>query len=517
MVAGGDDRQHDHRRIQRPGHPPPERPRVARRRRSRRRAPSPRAARARRRPDSRGPRDRTPDAPGRRLRAAAAPSGRIGEPRARSRSSPESRCGRRGTPAASDDRARGRTRPSARSGRRSRRPSSAVQEPRHAKNRRLECGLPFEVGESLPRHDLARVLERERPVRPLHVAKQLVGVDAGDRDRDLRQALMPGGELPHDRDTTERADLRLACARRVRGRRRRDDAVRARPRPRRLARHSDGCAVASSTASATCRAGSTGIERRLSTAGETAARLDRARGELQESLATAAVLSAAFGEARAVVGRVTGLDAAQVVRVAAVDTGTNSTRLLVADVDGDHVEALVRRATVTRLGEGVDANRRLAPAAVARVHAVLAEYAAEIESARRRANARGRHERAARRRRRRGLPARPGDAVRLGDAPAFRRGRGRADPPRRRRGRRADARARRRRRLDRADGRRVPAKPRRRLGASDRAVPPHRPAERGGARGGGRLRAQLCCPTSTSTPRSASPERWPSSRRSSAT
>lgn len=51
----------------------------------------------------------------------------------------------------------------------------------------------------------------------------------------------------------------------------------------------------------------TGVERRLATAGETAVRLDRARGELQESLATAAVLSAAFGEARAVVGRVTGL------------------------------------------------------------------------------------------------------------------------------------------------------------------------------------------------------------------
>lgn len=68
------------------------------------------------------------------------------------------------------------------------------------------------------------------------------------------------------------------------------------------------------------------------------------------------------------------------MRVAAVDTGTNSTRVLVADVDGDQVEALVRRATVTRLGEGVDATRRLAPAAVARVHAVLADYAAEIEA-----------------------------------------------------------------------------------------------------------------------------------------
>jgi exopolyphosphatase/guanosine-5'-triphosphate,3'-diphosphate pyrophosphatase len=68
------------------------------------------------------------------------------------------------------------------------------------------------------------------------------------------------------------------------------------------------------------------------------------------------------------------------VRVAAVDTGTNSTRLLIADVDGDRVDAVVRRATVTRLGQGVDAARRLAPAAVERTHAVLDDYAAEIEA-----------------------------------------------------------------------------------------------------------------------------------------
>ncbi len=49
-----------------------------------------------------------------------------------------------------------------------------------------------------------------------------------------------------------------------------------------------------------------GIEQRLATARETAARLDRARDELQGSLATAAVLTSAFGETRALVGRVTG-------------------------------------------------------------------------------------------------------------------------------------------------------------------------------------------------------------------
>lgn len=66
-------------------------------------------------------------------------------------------------------------------------------------------------------------------------------------------------------------------------------------------------------------------------------------------------------------------------RVAAVDLGTNSTRLLVADVEGDLVDAIVRRTTVTRLGEGVDATRRLLPAAIERVHAALGEYRREID------------------------------------------------------------------------------------------------------------------------------------------
>jgi exopolyphosphatase / guanosine-5'-triphosphate,3'-diphosphate pyrophosphatase len=64
-----------------------------------------------------------------------------------------------------------------------------------------------------------------------------------------------------------------------------------------------------------------------------------------------------------------------VPRLAAVDIGTNSTRLLVAD----GAEALVRRAVVTRLGEGVDASRRLLPAAAERVFAVLSDYRRELE------------------------------------------------------------------------------------------------------------------------------------------
>ena len=51
-------------------------------------------------------------------------------------------------------------------------------------------------------------------------------------------------------------------------------------------------------------------------------------------------------------------------RVAAVDLGTNSTRLLVADVEDGAVEEVVRRTVVTRLGEGVDARRRLLPVPV---------------------------------------------------------------------------------------------------------------------------------------------------------
>jgi exopolyphosphatase / guanosine-5'-triphosphate,3'-diphosphate pyrophosphatase len=64
-------------------------------------------------------------------------------------------------------------------------------------------------------------------------------------------------------------------------------------------------------------------------------------------------------------------------RVAAIDCGTNSIRLLVADVPaaGAHTD-LLRRMEVVRLGEGVDATGRLSPRAVERTRVVLAEYAA---------------------------------------------------------------------------------------------------------------------------------------------
>lgn len=65
------------------------------------------------------------------------------------------------------------------------------------------------------------------------------------------------------------------------------------------------------------------------------------------------------------------------VRVAAIDCGTNSLRLLVADVDpaADRLVDVHRLTRIVRLGEGVDATGELAPAAVRRALAVTAEYA----------------------------------------------------------------------------------------------------------------------------------------------
>ena len=68
-------------------------------------------------------------------------------------------------------------------------------------------------------------------------------------------------------------------------------------------------------------------------------------------------------------------------RVAAVDIGTNSTRLLVAEVEGGSVRELDRRLEITRLGEGVDERRILLPQAIARVRNVLAEYRRAAEAA----------------------------------------------------------------------------------------------------------------------------------------
>jgi exopolyphosphatase/guanosine-5'-triphosphate,3'-diphosphate pyrophosphatase len=66
-------------------------------------------------------------------------------------------------------------------------------------------------------------------------------------------------------------------------------------------------------------------------------------------------------------------------RVAVIDIGTNSTRLLVADVTDGQVEEVDRRTRVTRLGRGVDLSGSLATEAIEAVCKVLAEYVAAYE------------------------------------------------------------------------------------------------------------------------------------------
>src|SRR5262245_2083909 len=67
-----------------------------------------------------------------------------------------------------------------------------------------------------------------------------------------------------------------------------------------------------------------------------------------------------------------GMDAA--VRVAVVDIGTNSTRLLIGDVDGDAVTEVERRTSVTNMGRGVDHTGLICTDAIDDVCTVIAEY-----------------------------------------------------------------------------------------------------------------------------------------------
>jgi exopolyphosphatase / guanosine-5'-triphosphate,3'-diphosphate pyrophosphatase len=70
-------------------------------------------------------------------------------------------------------------------------------------------------------------------------------------------------------------------------------------------------------------------------------------------------------------------------RLGAIDIGTNSTRLLVADVDGaadaGAVHTLDRRMRITRLGQGVDVARALHPDAIERTLAALREYRVALD------------------------------------------------------------------------------------------------------------------------------------------
>ncbi len=68
------------------------------------------------------------------------------------------------------------------------------------------------------------------------------------------------------------------------------------------------------------------------------------------------------------------------MRVAVVDIGSNSVRLLIADVEtGGAITELVRRSQVTRLGEGINTGTGLSPQAINRTTTVLAEYHTLIE------------------------------------------------------------------------------------------------------------------------------------------
>jgi exopolyphosphatase/guanosine-5'-triphosphate,3'-diphosphate pyrophosphatase len=68
-------------------------------------------------------------------------------------------------------------------------------------------------------------------------------------------------------------------------------------------------------------------------------------------------------------------------RVAAIDCGTNSIRLLIADLspDDDPLTEVTRRLKIVRLGEGVDRTGQLAPEAIERTRVALAGYAQEID------------------------------------------------------------------------------------------------------------------------------------------
>ena len=68
------------------------------------------------------------------------------------------------------------------------------------------------------------------------------------------------------------------------------------------------------------------------------------------------------------------------MRVAAIDCGTNSIRLLIADIHENSFKEVVRRMEVVRLGQGVDKNKAFDPAAIERPLKVTQEYADLIAS-----------------------------------------------------------------------------------------------------------------------------------------
>ena len=67
-------------------------------------------------------------------------------------------------------------------------------------------------------------------------------------------------------------------------------------------------------------------------------------------------------------------------RVAAIDCGTNSIRLLIADVTGDNFQEITREMEIVRLGQGVDATGKFDPEAIERTLAATKKYAEIIAS-----------------------------------------------------------------------------------------------------------------------------------------
>jgi len=67
------------------------------------------------------------------------------------------------------------------------------------------------------------------------------------------------------------------------------------------------------------------------------------------------------------------------MRVAVIDMGSNSTRLLVAEVDGERIRELERHSTVTRLGRGVDTSRKLSADAIEDVCDTVGGYLELVE------------------------------------------------------------------------------------------------------------------------------------------
>jgi exopolyphosphatase/guanosine-5'-triphosphate,3'-diphosphate pyrophosphatase len=69
-----------------------------------------------------------------------------------------------------------------------------------------------------------------------------------------------------------------------------------------------------------------------------------------------------------------------VSRLAGIDCGTNSIRLLIADVSDGRLRDVHRETRIVRLGQGVDATGEFAPDAIARTRAALADYAALLKA-----------------------------------------------------------------------------------------------------------------------------------------